>query len=574
MRSRVGLYSRLHAHHRLSSSNDTLEFQTLKTTEHNEIHRWAPDIPRNMTFMLRLDTGSPIIGDRAPKPTRYESSGAPETCEHSFQVTLPPKEPSEKDPEEDACFSQSSTSEDVSDSPDPSTPDEMYFEHCLPFPGMLSDPGQFGPWPVGNPSDAMLLDSAQFPYPFLPEYPPNHLVTPGTFTFEDCSVNFSGQQPFLGDSGSSCSFSFPPDLRPTLDDNWATLERQNSAGYTPDVMGPASFNGESVDLPGLRSGQTTAQQSRPTSARRGNQRSVSSQQNKRGRKKPATTEDHSHQPSRRSSNKEHEPPAVSKNSSDRQPKSKKMRKIAPAEPNVHPGRPPALPLLPSLPSIFPPEWYGSNILEKRFLGEHGRNYVPIRPAPPAFEPILPSMPPSAYSNYIPPAPYPPATPDRQNTQAAFPAPSPNTTLRPAVWPFPPPVPMHPDARHGPMPQYPPMPFVYGPGYFPPPPFGFMGPPFPFQYPRGESWTEHFDLLQDELQERRRLQKIQDRFVDPRKPQKRRSLYYPCPLCDRSFLRRNSLALHIKWHYDPREGECSYDASPSIYLIHCLLQSRI
>ena len=203
-----------------------------------------------------------------------------------------------------------------------------------------------------------------------------------------------------------------------------------------------------------------------------------------------------------------------------------------------------------------------------------RRFAPLLPAMPPSEPTSP--PPSLVDNanssiphYLPTS-YPPLLLDRPCPQMTLPPPpmgyAPGmTTLRPAIWPMPPPMLLQADSRHvltsG---QLTPM-FAQGSGEVCLPGIG------QFSYMSGLSslslqaqpsgnhhWTTHFDFLQDELHERMRLQKIQDKFnrknnICGKASTKRRMLTHPCPLCDRSFMRRNSLAIHMKWHYKSREG---------------------
>ena len=83
------------------------------------------------------------------------------------------------------------------------------------------------------------------------------------------------------------------------------------------------------------------------------------------------------------------------------------------------------------------------------------------------------------------------------------------------------------------------------------------PALPFRPDGGRkpSWTEHFDFLQTQVKKRRRMHKDADKAQECKKP-----VYnHPCPLCDRHFPRRNSLAIHLKWHYKDRNGTCMLPA---------------
>lgn len=108
----------------------------------------------------------------------------------------------------------------------------------------------------------------------------------------------------------------------------------------------------------------------------------------------------------------------------------------------------------------------------------------------------------------------------------------------------------------PLPFYPPPLYLNDPAYFQPPNHVFEGgSDRPLAYPsdlgRRVSWTEHFDFLQSHVQKRRRAQKDADKTLETNRP----SYSHQCPLCERRFPRRNSLAIHLKWHYKDREGEC-------------------
>ncbi|KAI0087358.1 hypothetical protein BDY19DRAFT_247885 [Irpex rosettiformis] len=552
---------------------------SLKTTKEPtsvQEQRWPHQIPKHMTFTLRLDPTSPIIGPKAPKDNRHVSQGPLEMYENNFQVSLPPLGPPDKDQDEDTPHPRSTVSEDASDLPDPSTPEDVQFDPSIPFPGIVLDSTSLGSWQTNGQADAMLfLNPTHYPYSsFLPEYPPN-LTVPGSFGFESCSSGFASSQSLLSDSGLSCPFPFS-NSRHDFGSGLIVLEgRQHSVDSTLGVMDTTSFNIKSTDL------SNGLQEALPAENSTGDSSSIQ-QDNEHGIPICRQTAEPGHvhtaapntlvRPSRRSRQDE---PDLSESSGTRtgsRQKSNKKRRNAPKESTTNSSRPPLLPTLPSLPSIFPPEWYGSNVLEGRVAAEQSRHYVPIRPAVSVHEP---TPPPASFINHsnntilsYPPMFYPHVVHERPNSQIPFPPASvasihDNSTLRPAAWSMPPLA----EPRHCLDSNQPTPPYTQGPGYFSLPSieqFSFMSGIAPFQLepPSGDSWTEHFDFLQDELHERKRLQRIQDRFnrlnnISQKPPAKRRPLSHPCPLCERSFMRRNSLALHLKWHYTPYEGKYVY-----------------
>lgn len=109
----------------------------------------------------------------------------------------------------------------------------------------------------------------------------------------------------------------------------------------------------------------------------------------------------------------------------------------------------------------------------------------------------------------------------------------------------------------PMLCYPPPLWLNGPTHCQPyhacPVNGDRASAFPYrpEIERRESWTEHFDLLQSQSRKKRRVQR-----KDGEKTQEVKGPVYShqCPLCDRRFPRRNSLAIHLKWHYKDRDGK--------------------
>lgn len=63
-----------------------------------------------------------------------------------------------------------------------------------------------------------------------------------------------------------------------------------------------------------------------------------------------------------------------------------------------------------------------------------------------------------------------------------------------------------------------------------------------------SWTDHFDILQMQRKHKRRSRKS-----ETNKDEEQDATPHQCPLCNRTFERRNGLAIHLKWHYKERDG---------------------
>lgn len=188
-------------------------------------------------------------------------------------------------------------------------------------------------------------------------------------------------------------------------------------------------------------------------------------------------------------------------------------------------------------------------------------HAPHRPGEPLLQPVHTSY----YSSTLPDRHY-------MTSETALS----DRALRPPLWnaQAPPSQPLEPrfdPAPHErppvlPVPYYPPPVYLNGPPYFQP--FQTLSggdrlsgpsalPPYRPDLERRHSWTEHFDFLQTHIKKKRRIQKDAEKAQEAKKP-----VYnHQCPLCERQFPRRNSLAIHLKWHYKDRDGECvSYVAS--------------
>ncbi|PSS32050.1 hypothetical protein PHLCEN_2v2195 [Hermanssonia centrifuga] len=76
--------------------------------------------------------------------------------------------------------------------------------------------------------------------------------------------------------------------------------------------------------------------------------------------------------------------------------------------------------------------------------------------------------------------------------------------------------------------------------------------------RADSWTAHFESLEKQKKKRLRSRrgkggKENSNTTAPVPPEMTLPVQHPCPLCERTFERRNGLAIHLKWHYKSEEN---------------------
>lgn len=556
--------------------------------------------PQFMTLTLKLDPISATIGTKLPKDDRHTAHGPLEMFEDSFQVSLPESsELSDENNEEDRA---EDTAEDHAKEPSPApetvredaserlpspTPRDMQAEPSVSSSATADSTTTLRQWQSDGHAELMFLNPVQYSYPSFPPQYPSNLAFSDPFVFENCSAGFSGAHSLLGSSGLTCSFPFPDSRHDLGPGSMITEDRQHFVDTTLGLMGAAPFNLENTGgVPNAYGRIETLQDSRSSSTQQDDARntSVSRHNTEQGRNSTEASDTNVEVPHRPIPDESDlQETTETRPGNRRKPRRTRKQKQPPIK-SVQIPSIPSLPTLPSLPSIFPPEWHGSNVMEGRVPMEHtgNRRFAPLLPAVSPREPTPPppslvGHPNSSMPHYLPTS-YPPLLLDRTYPQTTLPpegcAPG-MATLRPAIWPMPPPMLLQADSRHGLSPgQLTPM-FAQGPGEVCLPGIGqfsyMSGLPsasLQSQSSGGHHWTTHFDFLQDELHERMRLQKIQDKFnrknnICGKASTKRRMLTHPCPLCDRSFMRRNSLAIHMKWHYKPREG--SSFANVSSYL---------
>lgn len=76
---------------------------------------------------------------------------------------------------------------------------------------------------------------------------------------------------------------------------------------------------------------------------------------------------------------------------------------------------------------------------------------------------------------------------------------------------------------------------------------------PYRFPaisKSRSWTAHFEALEGQGKRSRKRSKAEKASAKD----EQEKIAHQCPLCDRSFARRNGLAIHLKWHYKERDGK--------------------
>lgn len=72
-------------------------------------------------------------------------------------------------------------------------------------------------------------------------------------------------------------------------------------------------------------------------------------------------------------------------------------------------------------------------------------------------------------------------------------------------------------------------------------------------PKERDWTTHFEALGRKGRKKKKSSRKQKGQSE--EPEVKQVEAYQCPMCDRGFERRNGLAIHMKWHYKEKEGEC-------------------
>ncbi|KIP12089.1 hypothetical protein PHLGIDRAFT_367802 [Phlebiopsis gigantea 11061_1 CR5-6] len=95
----------------------------------------------------------------------------------------------------------------------------------------------------------------------------------------------------------------------------------------------------------------------------------------------------------------------------------------------------------------------------------------------------------------------------------------------------------------------------------PPPLSVPAPAFDLDlsYPlvdpsKTVSWTTHFDALGRKGKKKTRSKKLKADLPQSGCDPAGNPVFYRCPLCPRSFQRRNGLAIHLKWHYKERDND--------------------
>ncbi|KAI0701355.1 hypothetical protein BC835DRAFT_1303731 [Cytidiella melzeri] len=557
--------------------------QATSGPKRGEVLHWPKEIPKGMTFTQRVNPMDPVIGPKSVKEKRFESTGSLEMFEYNFQLRPSPAEDTDTKPEkneEDSSPTQSTLSEDTSDPP--STPRDEHFDPSFPLPGIVLDSGNMGSWPNDPYSGAMFPafhNLMQYP---CPQLHPNHQLDPLPPHLYEQRGEVSAHVSLSEHPNLLYPFPFSDSRHDDGTSSTIHGDSMQSSAASSRAMTASPFDSQGLGVSSLSSEDLRGQDIHDLRLRQQLEKDASSSPNCGHKAHDGPQDPNAHD---QYLHGEHQDEAhqtcVSYQANDPY-KSRECRQAEHQESLAHyVNPPPALPTLPPLPSIFPAGWHGFNNEERQYSIPGDNDHQVDRMAMPAVSTAC-SGPPVNVLQPLQTSYFAPLLPDRPFPSMHFPGPSVHVlgdrVLRPPVWNAPPPITQHfeprydalayphpimPAASHLPLP-----PLVHGPGY----PhslnvgsYNFMPgiPPIPFQpeSPRSDCWKDHFDFLQDEIQHRKRLQKIQDKFnrahkIIKNKTVQRAASFHPCPLCNRSFSRRNSLAIHMKWHYKEREEEQS------------------
>ncbi|KAI0346452.1 hypothetical protein BDW22DRAFT_759959 [Trametopsis cervina] len=553
--------ARVHFHAlRTKDEEDLRVFQELTGIERGPEAHWPKEIPPHMTFTYRVNPTDPIIGYKNTKDSRFTAHGPLDMFEHNFSVKLnDPKESSMEPRKIQAKTSPSPSSLSGRTSEEPRTPVDVSPDTSL-LPSVFAlgshFPGQLAPWSINEHTTSGV---PMFPHYGCPLVATDYQEDLSGLAFDIFRHN-SLDGPYLPDPSSTY-----PDSRRHMPFPETASGRHPGLVIYEDRRLSLTSSVETATPP-LDSQASTRSRLTTDNLRIQNSNTLYSGQQQSSLSNETQDTRTSPHPSRGSTPQPHIPQEgeTQCDYSPRSPKHQDRSSRPPGDENTAPRHfaPPKLPTLPSLPSIFPPGW-GNNLADDRSstsgLDKHiqmGRQagVSPLHPRLPADHPrsILHPVQSAYYGQLLP---------DR-----GFPGSSLGQVLRPAIWGPLPPVPHH-EPRYDPlfsrqmmgMPHPPPL-FFPVPDHFHPPFIAMPGLPAVPLRPEGsnkESWTEHFDLLQGQIAHKKRLQKIQDKFnrlhkIDKLKPAEPIVYSHPCPLCDRTFSRRNSLAIHMKWHYKERD----------------------